>query len=1010
MPLLFSRLGQQFKNAPRYQRVLGYLAALYLVYAFLLGVITPYIIAQQAPEKIAQAIGREAQLSSVSINPFTLKVTINDFNIAEPSGKSFVFFDSFVVQVNFWKSLFNLAINVEQVKLNQFTVNVEKIDEQTFNFSDILTHIEKNADKSAAPQTEPEQESTPPLIQVKIIEVNQSAINYSDKLNEALLSIPDINFSLAQFNNQALLENQTAEQFFNRYNLSLTTVDNSVINTQGDFQVAPLQVAGKLIIKELQLPSLWAFIAKQFQPALNSGVINIASDYQLDTVNEATQIKTSAGIFSLRELNFTHQQQPLIKLPLLSVTGITTDLAAQQVSINDISTNGLLLHAKVSEDGVDLAQLFQPKTNNENTEVTASVDTNTSSEPESAPWLVKLAGFNLNNYDLRINESVATTGTDWQIASLNISTGPVTSELTQPIDYDIDFEINQKGAFSSKGQVQVDKQSVNSQYQLTKLQLAQFQPYLKDKLNIDIKSGALSSQGQVTVSGNEQVTTDINLNLDSLKLNDSAANSELLSWQKLQINKLKFDQKANSISIAKVSLNQPASQFLIDKDGVNNFSTLTVENADDKTKTNKDDPTKKAETQTVASENSGKDNKKLLVEINEVKVQQGKFKFTDNSIKPSYSATVSKLNAQLGKISSTANKNAQLDIKAVVNDYAPIRLVGDVNPLIEKPYLDLNFAFDHFELPSVTPYTSDSVGLDIDEGQLNLDLNYHLEQDQLKGRNSIFVDQLDTSDSKNSDASSLLPIGLAIPLLQDSKGQIKLDVKVDGDINDPEFNVSELVLKALGNIIIKAATSPFSLLAGLVDSDEDLDKIDFSAGSSVLEASQQHKLASLAKALTQRPQIKLNIKGSYNADSDWVSLANQSVNEKISRLSKTQSGQLTAATLPESGPIIDALFSIYQSETKLDSKVLRDKLAAENADKSSKEIDKLWYQQVYQQTSKAQVITINEFNQLAAKRANAVKVYLQNESKVAASRMFVLSHQKDVTDTQSQAQLTLVTK
>jgi len=1000
MSVLLSRFGQKFRNAPRYQRVFGYFVALYLVYALLLGVVTPYVIEQQAPTKISQLLGRDSQLSSVSINPFTLKATIDDFNIAETSGKSFLFFDSLVVQVNFWKSLFNLAVNIEQIKLNQFAINIEKFDQQKFNFSDILTRLKENSNKNntSQPVTSSEEESVPPLIQVRVIELNKSSVNFSDKVSSALLAIPDINFSLQQFNNRALLANQTAEQFFNRYSLSLTTVDKSMINTQGEFQVAPLQVSGKLIVKELQLPSLWAFVAKQFQPILNSGVINVASNYELNTLAETTQINTNEGVFSLRELNFTHLQQPLIKLPLLTITGISTDLATQQVNINDISTNGLLLNAKADKQGVDLATLFQPKSGGKDsgTETDVKLD----SETVAKPWLVKLGSFNLNNYDLRINESVVTAGTDWQIAPLNISTGPVSSELKQPIDFDIDFAVNHKGKLSAKGQAQVDKQTVTSQFSLSKLQLAQFQPYLKDKLNIDIKSGNLSSQGQVFINGTKQLTTDMNLDLDNLSIHDITANSELASWEKLSIEKLQFNQHKNSLSISKIALNKPYSQFIIDNEGINNFSTLAVDNGEDKTAKDHDASADKSDKNTTA----------LLVEINEIQVKEGKFGFNDNSIKPSYSAKVSKLNAQLGKISSTADKNAQLDIKAIINDYAPIRLVGDVNPLIDKPYLNLNLAFDHFELPSVTPYTSNSVGLDIDEGQLNLDLNYHLEQDQLKGSNSIFVDQLDTSDSKNSDASSILPISLAIPLLQDSKGEIKLDVKVSGDINDPEFNISELVLKALGNIIIKAVTSPFSLLAELVDSDENLDKIDFIAGSSILNKSEQHKLASLAKALTQRPQIKLNIKGSYNADSDWASLANQTVNKKITRLSKTNSSQLTAISLPESGSVIDALLDIYNNEIKLDSQIIREEIVLTHPDYTDKQLDKLWHEQVYQQLSKAQVITISELNRLAAKRANAVKVYLQTENKIDANRMFVLSHQKDVSDTQSQALLTLVTK
>mgnify|MGYP000743011125 CR=1 FL=1 len=143
---------------------------------------------------------------------------------------------------------------------------------------------------------------------------------------------------------------------------------------------------------------------------------------------------------------------------------------------------------------------------------------------------------------------------------------------------------------------------------------------------------------------------------------------------------------------------------------------------------------------------------------------------------------------------------------------------------------------------------------------------------------------------------------------------------------------------------------------------------------------------------------------------DGVSLSYSAVNAKISRLSKTASDKLNAKALPNSGPVIDALFKLYQDEVKQDRQLIREQLALKYAKESEERLDKRWHKNLYQQVSKVQVISITEFNQLAAKRANAVKVYLQNESKIAASRMFVLSHQKDVMNTQSQAQLTLVTK
>ncbi|MBK9999064.1 MAG: hypothetical protein IPO99_18480 [Nitrospira sp.] len=72
---------------------------------------------------------------------------------------------------------------------------------------------------------------------------------------------------------------------------------------------------------------------------------------------------------------------------------------------------------------------------------------------------------------------------------------------------------------------------------------------------------------------------------------------------------------------------------------------------------------------------------------------------------------------------------------------------------------------------------------------------------------------------------------------------------VRGDLNEPDFRYGRVVLNALVNLITKVATSPFSALGGLVGgSGEDLQFIEFMAGSESLEVMEQRKIESIAKA------------------------------------------------------------------------------------------------------------------------------------------------------------------
>ncbi|MGR6779760.1 DUF748 domain-containing protein [Moritella viscosa] len=311
----------------------------------------------------------------------------------------------------------------------------------------------------------------------------------------------------------------------------------------------------------------------------------------------------------------------------------------------------------------------------------------------------------------------------------------------------------------------------------------------------------------------------------------------------------------------------------------------------------------------------------------------------------------------------------------------------------------------------MTPYSGTYAGLDINEGQLSLALKYKLEKNHLEGRNQIFIDQLDMNNTKNSDAGTILPITLAIPLLKDSNGAIDLGVEISGDVNDPSFNVGEILLKQFTNIIVKAATSPFTLLANIVDSTEELDKVNFAKGSVILTQLEQNKLDTLAKALVQRPQLKLNIKGSYDANVDKQTLQNRAVNTKLSQLTNANIPETTNATnLPLSNDMEDALITLYEQETQGKADTLRNTISAQQASLDKSALKQVWLSSLYAETSKQQAITDKVLRKLAKSRANAIKTHLRDISKVDAGRIFVLSHQSNVPSASTQTTLTLVVK
>jgi hypothetical protein len=70
-----------------------------------------------------------------------------------------------------------------------------------------------------------------------------------------------------------------------------------------------------------------------------------------------------------------------------------------------------------------------------------------------------------------------------------------------------------------------------------------------------------------------------------------------------------------------------------------------------------------------------------------------------------------------------------------------------------------------------------------------------------------------------------------------------------------------LVVKVIVNLLVKAVTSPFALLGSVFGGGEELSNVDFDPGRAAITPPAQQRLESLAKALIDRPALKLDIEG-----------------------------------------------------------------------------------------------------------------------------------------------------
>ncbi|EKE17081.1 MAG: hypothetical protein ACD_10C00630G0001, partial [uncultured bacterium] len=199
---------------------------------------------------------------------------------------------------------------------------------------------------------------------------------------------------------------------------------------------------------------------------------------------------------------------------------------------------------------------------------------------------------------------------------------------------------------------------------------------------------------------------------------------------------------------------------------------------------------------------------------------------------------------------------------------APVQIIGQLNPLAAKPFLDIKADVTGVDLIGFSPYSGKYAGYNIEKGKLSLNLAYKLENNQLTAENRLFVDQFTFGDKVESPDATSLPVNLAISLLKNNRGEIDLDLPISGSLDDPQFSIGGLIFRMIGNLFVKAVTSPFALLGSMFGGGEGLSYVEFAPGRAAINETAGKKLEVLAKALIERPALKLEIIGRVDPEID----------------------------------------------------------------------------------------------------------------------------------------------
>jgi hypothetical protein len=367
-------------------------------------------------------------------------------------------------------------------------------------------------------------------------------------------------------------------------------------------------------------------------------------------------------------------------------------------------------------------------------------------------------------------------------------------------------------------------------------------------------------------------------------------------------------------------------------------------------------------------------------------LSDGEVQYADFFVTPNYTAHLTSVTGGVSALSQAQAGEVQLAGR--VEGTAPVDVRGTVNPFAEEISLDLTGKANDVDLPPLTPYSVKYAGYGITKGKLSLEVHYRIENRKLAATNKLKLDQLTFGEHVDSPTATKLPVLLAVSLLKDRNGVINLDLPIQGTLDDPKFSVWGVIVQIVVNLVTKAITAPFALLGAIAGAPagEQLAYVEFAPGRADLLAEAQTKLRTLAKALADRPGLKMDVIGRAAPDADREGLKHAMLDRAI-RVQK----QKALAEEGESTSSVDAIKIGEKEYPKLLEAVYK---ITDLPDKPrnflgiAKSIPPAEMESLLLASYRADDPALAA---LANRRATTVKEWLAGEGGIASDRVFVVA-------------------
>ncbi|MDF0666277.1 MAG: DUF748 domain-containing protein [Nitrospira sp.] len=944
--------------------LVGTLVGLSAFYSLVGFVLLPYLIKSYVVPKVSDQINHPVVLREAAFNPFALSIRLTGLEVREQNQTAMLGFEELFVNLRA-TTLFFQKVAFDEIRLVMPFLAPRVSPEGKMNLMSLVPPQDETTQPPAPPSGEPKRIMP---VEIELLEITQGILDYRDdsKPRPVLIDIVPFQIVLRDF---STVPSQGSE---NAYAFKAEIGKDGKVAWEGTFSLEPVESDGKLSLSGIRLRTLYQAVRDQFQFDVPQGVLGLSASYHFDLRGQAPQATVKDGTVSIQNLAIVERDgiDPVVSVPAFDVEGIQLDLQKQTLDIAKVHSADARFEAWMDPGGiVNFQPLFTPVGEEGGTAEKAVAAKSERAKP-GKPWSITVAEVALRNYGAVFEDRTLARPGHVDVDAMNVTVKGIQIPFKKSFPIDLSLKLNETGSIAVKGKVGLAPPAADTELNLKHIEIRPFQPYLDRFLNADVQKGAVDLAGSMHFSkehANEPLMRfQGNLGVNQLAIADRTDLDNVLTWKALSLNRIALDVEPTAVKLGEIVWQEPSLHMVVDSEGRLNLSRLVV--------TPPPGDQAAGQKESEGEKTQAKTGDPAPVTIDQVKVGKLAATFQDMSVEPQVRTSLTEFGGTIKGLSSKHLQKADVNLRGKVGRAAPLKIVGKINPLSEDAFTDLKVSLDGVDLTQAGPYIGKYVGYGLSKGKLSLDLKYKVSQKVLEAENLVQVDQLTFGETTNSTDATSLPVPLIVALLKDRKGLIEIDMPIRGDLNDPDFKYGKAVISTLLNLLGKVVASPLALMGKLVPggSEEDLQVIEFPPGNASLADSELTKLDALAKALDERPGLRLDIKGTTDSTLDVAVLQTMKLQDQLFVMNGGKKPDQEALSPKEEQRLVEKLFA----------KLPMPDPSATSAQPTVAEMK--------QQLASAIQISPSELETLAHQRAEAIRHHILEGGKLTEERVAVL--------------------